>query len=147
VTAPRDDGDLLLHATTVAVDGRAVLIAGPSGSGKSDLALRLIDGGAVLVADDQTLLRRRGAALLARSPATIAGRIEVRGLGIVTVPHLDEAPVALHVDLVDPTAIERLPLPETRVILGVPVPILRLAPFQASAAAKLRLAAMRVARQ
>ena len=147
MTAPTEDGDLLLHATTVALDGRGVLIGGPSGSGKSDLALRLIDGGAILVSDDQTLVRRRGAALLARAPATIAGLIEVRGIGIVTMPHLDEASIALHVELVDPLVIERLPPPDIRVILGVPVPVLRLAPFQASAAAKLRLAAMRLARQ
>jgi len=147
VTPVPDDSELLLHATTVALDGRAILITGPSGSGQSDLARRLIDGGARLVADDQTLVRRRGTILVARAPATIAGRIEVRGIGIVTVPDLDEAPLGLQVDLVAAATIERLPEPEMRSILGVPVPVLRLAPFEASAAAKLRLAAMRLARQ
>ena len=69
-----------LHATAVAIGGVAVLIEGPSGSGKSDLALRLIDRGAVLISDDQTLLIRAGSRLLARPPQTIAGKLEVRGV-------------------------------------------------------------------
>ena len=100
-----------VHGTTVALDGAGVLIRGPSGSGKSDLALRLIDAGARLVADDQTELWRRGEAVLARSPATIAGQIEVRGIGILSLPHLDEVPLRLVVDLIAPDAVERLPEP------------------------------------
>ena len=79
---------ILLHATAVAIDGRAVLLRGPSGSGKSDLALRLIDAGARLVADDQSELSRRGDVLMVRAPATIAGLIEVRGLGILRLDAL-----------------------------------------------------------
>jgi len=72
-----------LHASTVALDGRAVLISGPSGSGKSDLALRLLDRGFILVSDDQTIVRKDGGHLVAGAPPTIAGKLEVRGIGIV----------------------------------------------------------------
>src|SRR5712691_5925657 len=100
---------LLIHATAVAIDGHAVLLRGPSGCGKSDLGLRLIDAGGRLVADDQSELWRRGDALFVRAPATIAGLLEVRGVGIVRLDALDEAPVALIADLVEPEKIERLP--------------------------------------
>ncbi len=80
---------LLVHATAVAIEGEAVLLRGPSGSGKSDLALRLIDGGAQLVADDQTLLRRAGGRVLASAPPAIAGLLEVRGVGVVRVEAAD----------------------------------------------------------
>ena len=131
---------LLIHATAVAIDGEAVLLRGPPGAGKSDLALRLIDGGARLISDDQAVLRRRDAQILVRAPATIAGLIEVRGLGILRIDPLDEAPLALVVDLVSPAQIERLPEPRSERILGVAIPLIALAPFAASAAAKLRLA-------
>jgi HPr kinase/phosphorylase len=131
---------LLLHATAVAIDGRALLLRGVPGSGKSDLALRLIDAGACLVADDQSELDRRGDALFVRAPATIAGLIEVRGVGIMRLDALPEAPVALIVDLVPAENVERLPAPRTETILGVVLPLIAVAPFEASAAAKLRLA-------
>ena len=76
---------LLVHGTVVAIEGEAMLLRGPPGAGKSDLALRLIDGGARLVADDQALLRRADNQVLARAPAAIAGLIEVRGVGILRV--------------------------------------------------------------
>ena len=72
-----------VHASTVALDGRAVLISGPSGSGKSDLALRLLDRGFALVSDDQTVVKKQGDALLASAPPSIAGKMEVRGIGIL----------------------------------------------------------------
>ena len=131
---------MLLHATAVAIDGRAVLLSGPSGSGKSDLALRLIDAGARLVADDQSELRREGDLLLARAPATIAGLFEVRGLGILRLDALAEAPVGLVADLMAAERIDRLPPRRAEMILGVAVPLIGIAPFEASAAAKLRLA-------
>ncbi|MDI1295188.1 MAG: HPr kinase/phosphatase C-terminal domain-containing protein [bacterium] len=128
-----------LHATSVAIDGRVALLCGPSGAGKSDLALRLIDRGAVLVSDDYTLLKRVDGRLVATSPATIAGRMEVRGIGIVTMPHVADAPVALLVELMD--LIERMPLdPLHRSIAGVSVPIIRVAPREASAPIKVELA-------
>lgn len=135
-----------MHATAVAIDRRAVLLRGPSGSGKSDLALRLIDAGALLVADDQSELRRRGDILLARAPPTIAGLFEVRGLGIVRFDALAEAPVGLIADLVGPDRIERLPPSRTETILGVAVPVIDISPLEASAAAKLRLALRTLAR-
>ena len=131
---------LRLHATAVAIDGKAVLLRGPSGSGKSDLALRLIDAGARLVADDQSELRRHRDDLRVRAPATIAGLFEVRGIGILRLDTLTEAPVRLIADLVGDDRIERLPSRRTVAILGIAVPLIEIAPFEASAAAKLRLA-------
>jgi HPr kinase/phosphorylase len=130
---------LLVHATAVAIKGRALLLRGPSGSGKSDLALRLIDAGARLVADDQSELWRRGDSVIVRAPATIAGLLEVRGVGLFRLDALAEAPLALIVDLVPPDAVERLPARQTATILGVVLPLIAAAPFEASAAAKLRL--------
>jgi HPr kinase/phosphorylase len=132
--------NLLVHATAVAIDGGAVLLRGPPGCGKSDLALRLIDGGARLIADDQARLLRREGHILVRAPTTIAGLIEVRGIGILRVDPLDEVRLALVVDLVPAAQIERLPEPRFETILGLAIPLLALAPFEASAAAKLRLA-------
>ncbi|HEY1795738.1 MAG TPA: serine/threonine protein kinase [Stellaceae bacterium] len=133
-------GSLLVHATAVAVDGKAVLLRGPSGAGKSDLGLRLIDAGGCLVSDDQSELRRDGDRVLVRAPAAIQGLIEVRGVGIVRLPALSDAPLALIVDLVAPDRVERLPPPRREPILGVDVPVVALAPFEASAVAKLRAA-------
>jgi HPr kinase/phosphorylase len=133
-------GPLLLHATSVAIDGHAVLLRGAPGSGKSDLALRLIDAGARLIADDQSELSRRGDAIIVSAPASIAGLIEVRGVGIVRLDVLAEAPVALIADLVPAEKIERLPKPQTETILGVALPLIALSPFEPSASAKLRLA-------
>jgi HPr kinase/phosphorylase len=131
---------LLLHATAVAIDGRALLLRGASGSGKSDLALRLIDAGARLVADDQSELYRQGDRVIVRAPATIAGLLEVRGIGILRLDALSEAPVALIVDLVPAENLERLPARQTETILGLALPLVAVMPFDASAAAKLRLA-------
>ena len=131
---------LLIHASAVAIDGQAVLLRGPPGAGKSDLALRLIDGGARLISDDQAALRRQGANVVVCAPATIVGLIEVRGLGILRIDPVDEAPLGLLVDLVSSVEVERLPDPRWETILGIPIPLIALAPFEASAAAKLRLA-------
>ncbi|MCZ6861202.1 MAG: HPr kinase/phosphatase C-terminal domain-containing protein [Alphaproteobacteria bacterium] len=133
-----------IQGTCVAVDGAGVLLRGSSGSGKSDLALRLIDGGAFLVADDLTRLVREGEGLVALAPERLAGRIEARGLGIVAVPHIARAPLVLIVDLVAPEAIERLPEAITHNYLGLTVPLIRLNAFEASAPAKVRLAARHV---
>src|SRR5690348_171639 len=130
---------VLVHGTTVALEGVGVLLRGPPGSGKSDLALRLIDGGARLVADDQTELHRDGAAVVASAPPPIAGRMEVRGVGILDLPSAASAPLALVVDLVA-AGIDRLPEPTHCRYLDCSLPLLRLAPFEASAAAKLRVA-------
>ena len=131
---------ILVHGTTVALEGAGVLLRGPSGSGKSDLALRLIDGGARLVADDQTELTRAADGVIARSPASIAGRMEVRGLGILRVPTVPGAPLRLVIDLVAPDRVERLPEPQFCEYLQCSLPLLALAPLEASAPAKIRLA-------
>ena len=131
---------LLVHATAIAMEGDAVLLRGPPGAGKSDLALRLIEGGARLLADDQTLLRRVDNHVLVRAPAAIAGLIEVRGVGVVRVDSLEEAPLALVVDLVPSAQVERIPDSRLEMVLGLAIPVIALAPFEASAAAKLRLA-------
>lgn len=128
-----------LHVSCVAVDGRAVLIEGAPGMGKSDLALRLIDRGATLVSDDYTLLQRAGRDLIASPPDTIAGQIEVRGLGILTMPYVDKVPVALLVRLTD--APERMPLAdEVRRIAGLDIREVAVDPRSASAAIKVELA-------
>ena len=131
------------HATSVVIDGRVLLIAGPSGSGKSDLALRLIDRGALLLSDDYTRLERRGDALIATPPPAIAGKIEVRGVGIVEMAFASEGLVALLVDL--DAEVERLPEAPlaTRRLEQVDIPVLALSPFDASAAIKAELALIR----
>ena len=134
------DDAILVHATAVAVGEHAVLLRGPSGSGKSDLALRLIDAGARLVADDQTRLWREGDAVFLRAPQPIAGLIEVRGVGIVRMTPLPRAGLALIADLVAPQHVERLPEPSSETIFGLAIPLVAIAPFEASAPAKLRLA-------
>ncbi len=128
-----------LHASTVSIDGQGVLITGLSGSGKSDLALRLIDRGAVLVSDDYTILTRSGDDLLASAPSTIRGRMEVRGVGLIAMPCADHIPARLIVSLDEP--VTRLPDGrETRVILGVALPVAPFAAFEASTPIKVELA-------
>ncbi len=128
-----------LHATSVAINGRVVLLRGPSGSGKSDLALRLIDRGAALVSDDYTLVKRVDGRLIATAPDTIRGKMEVRGIGIVAMAALSDAPVALIADLFDP--VDRMPLePVHRNVAGIDVPVVKIAPFEASAPIKVELA-------
>ena len=131
-----------IHATAVAVAGHAVLLVGPPGSGKSDLALRLIDRGAVLVADDRVIVARDRHRVTASPPSTLAGLIEVRGVGIVAAPHVAGVTVALVVDLAEPPA--RLPEPATRDLAGVAVPCVALAAFEASAPVKVEQALARV---
>jgi serine kinase of HPr protein (carbohydrate metabolism regulator) len=136
---PRPLSSETVHASAVAIDGRAVLIGGRPGAGKSDLALRLIDRGATLIADDYTLVRRTEGRAFAAAPDTIAGKIEVRGLGIVDMPVAREVPVALLVDL--DHAPERMPEPgATLTIAGVAIPVLHLAGLEASAPIKVELA-------
>lgn len=135
-----------VHASCVELAGAGVLLRGASGSGKSDLALRLIDEGARLVADDRTDLTAEEGQLVAAPPAAIAGKIEVRGVGIVTLPHIARTRVGLAVDLVAVDEVERLPLPRHCSYLGVELPLIAVAPFECSAPAKLRLAAREAAR-
>jgi serine kinase of HPr protein (carbohydrate metabolism regulator) len=128
-----------VHASTVAIDGRAVLITGASGAGKSDLALRLLDRGFTLVSDDQTIVKRDDSRLIASAPSTIAGKLEVRGIGIIEMEHLDNVPVALLVELT--SDIQRLPDDSReRPILGVRLPLISIDAMTASAPSKVALA-------
>lgn len=132
-----------IHATCVALPEGGVLLRGASGAGKSDLALRLIDGGARLVADDRTELSHEGDRLVARAPATIVGLIEARGVGILRLSPeqlAPEAAVVLIVDLVEAASVERLPEATREDLLGVSLRRVALAPFDASTPAKIRLA-------
>ena len=146
---------LLMHATAVALGDKVALLRGLSGAGKSDLALRFLAGetnvkqcgglGAGvgkprrLVADDQVLLTRQGEHLIARAPDTIMGRLEVRGLGIIDVPAIATGTVCVLVDLVAPSDVQRMPDERYETVLGVELPLLSLAPFEASAAIKLAI--------
>ena len=138
VPGPRLSAETL-HASTVAAEDRSVLITGPSGSGKSDLTLRLLDRGFKLVSDDQTIVKRDGDRLLATAPANIAGKLEIRGIGIVEMEYLCDVPVALVVELT--TDLHRLPDDgRERLILGLKVPLISIDALTASAPSKVALA-------
>ena len=128
------------HGTVVAFEGQGVLLRGAPGAGKSDLALRLIAIGAELVADDQVDLVAEAAGLVARVPPTIAGLIEVRGVGIRALPYRPEAVLALVVDLVGADQVERLPDSAVEQLEGCAIPRISLDPFAASTPLKLLLA-------
>ena len=148
-----DDGPELFHGTCIALGRTAALLRGPSGSGKSDLALRFLFlarrnpaalEAPILVADDQVYLTRQEGRLLARAPEAIRGKMEVRGVGIVDLKSLEQAELALVVDLVPATEVERLPEGDTTTrLLGVEVPLARLYPWEASAPIKLAVALAR----
>jgi len=128
-----------LHASSVALEGRAVLISGPSGSGKSDLTLRLLDRGFTLVSDDRTIVRKQGGRLIASAPETIMGKLEIRGVGIVEMDTVTDVPVALVVELT--SDIQRLPDDDReRLILGTGVPLISVDAMTASAPSKVALA-------
>lgn len=142
------DAHNVVHATSIALNGRGALIYGPSGSGKSDLALRclmqgsnrLVGNQAELVADDYTVLRVDSGRVFLCAPESIRDRLEVRGIGVVPVKAVEEARLVLVVELTEAQHIERLPDPRPRKeIAGVSFPVLRLAAFEASAAPKLLL--------
>ena len=151
-----DDERTLVHATAVATANvdffSCVLLAGPSGAGKSDLALRLLAwpasglGGQPfqLVADDQVLLQADGEKLIARPPKTLAGKLEVRGIGIVDLPYLEAADVHLVAELVPANQIERMPHADTTVLAGQIRPLIRLFAFEPSAPLKVALALQEV---
>jgi hypothetical protein len=133
-----------IHASCVAIGGKGVLILGESGSGKSDLALRLIDEGAKLVADDGCDLFVRAGKLSAAAPASIAGLIELRGIGIIALPHAKAVPVAMAVRL-ETRPGPRLPKPAYYVPKPSPgahakVPLIVVNASMASAGARIRTA-------
>jgi serine kinase of HPr protein (carbohydrate metabolism regulator) len=138
ISGPRLSAETV-HASTVASEGRAVLITGPSGSGKSDLTLRLLDRGFTLVSDDQTIVKKDGDKLVASAPPNIAGKLEIRGIGIVEMETVTNMPVALLVELT--SDIQRLPDDSReRPILGVSLPLVSVDAMAASAPSKVALA-------
>jgi HPr kinase/phosphorylase len=143
------------HGTAIALGSHAVLIRGAPGSGKSDLALRclamaptaLVPSPVMLVADDRVDITRTASRLEAAAPATIRGKLEVRGLGIMTVPSVERAALVLVAELVQPECIERFPDPPPETdLMGIRLPLLHLAPFEAAAPVKLLLALARTLR-
>lgn len=112
-----------LHATTVAVQGRAAVITGASGAGKSSLALQLMALGAELVSDDRTILTRDGAQIIADAPETLRGMIEARGVGILSATAAGPTPVALVIDL-EQSETRRLPDRHWFDVLDVALPCL-----------------------
>ena len=150
------DGDAgpaaIIAGTTIGRNGRGVIIRGPTGSGKSALALRALTTPMKLpgepndvtfdfVSDDQTEIRRSGGRLIARAPEAIRGLIEVRGIGIVTWPALADVAICLVVDI-SATPTERLPMPDDQTcrLLDVAVPRIDILGSEASALAKLAVA-------
>lgn len=146
---PAGTDKTIVHGTAIAIDGNAVLLRGPPGAGKSDLALRALSlpvGSDLtpafeLVADDQVAVRRDPDGLTVEAPATLKGLLEVRGIGILAVPSVGAARLVLLADLTMADRVERLPDPwPTEILLGIRLPVLRIAPFEASAPLKLALA-------
>jgi len=129
-----------VHGTSVDIAGAGILLRGASGAGKSDLALRLIDGGARLVADDQVEISLEDGIPRMRPPAAIAGMMEVRGFGLVRLDHCPDSPCVLVIDLVAAQAVDRMPEASTTPLLGQDIPLLMLYPWEVSAPAKVRLA-------
>ncbi|MBY0408065.1 MAG: HPr kinase/phosphatase C-terminal domain-containing protein [Rickettsiales bacterium] len=130
---------LFVHGACVSVNGRGVLLLGDSGCGKSDLALRLIDAGAVLVADDQVLLREEAGVVLASPAPGLQGLLEARGAGILKLDFITDAPVLLVVRLVAREAVERLPEVCFHDCLGIKLPLLSLHAFDRATEVKIRL--------
>lgn len=130
-----------IRGTAIAFEGAGVLLRGGSGAGKSDLALRLIEAGARLIADDYTMLRVREGRLFAVAPPGIRGLLEVRGVGIIRLVATEEpCPLVCAIDLVAAVDVPRFPEDARCTLLGIALPLFRLAPFEASAPAKVRLA-------
>ncbi len=131
--------DMLVHGTAVKINDRGVLLRGKSGSGKSDLALILVDRGGTLISDDQVLLAETDGTLVMEPPTSLAGLLEVRGLGIVQVPYEASMHLDLIVDLRPRTDIERLPEKQFEEYHGIKIPKITLHAFEQSTPIKIEL--------
>jgi HPr kinase/phosphorylase len=141
-----------IHASCVAIGNHGILIRGASGSGKSTLCLQLVDGQgyglgrkalrARLVADDQVKLHRRGAKLVASPPASLAGLVEIRGLGILATTFKKSVVLKLVVDLVPPAGVARLPeqIDQQTELEGIKLPRIAIATGNPAALAIVRSA-------
>ena len=128
------------QGTCIAFGEEAVLFRGPSGSGKSDLALRCIEKGADLISDDQTILCKKNQNIFASAPRTLAGKLEVRGLGIVDFPYRENASLVLVLDLINEGTVARLPKIDFVDYFDIKIPNLRILSFESSAVEKVSLA-------
>ncbi|MGY8998672.1 MAG: HPr kinase/phosphorylase [Rhodospirillales bacterium] len=128
------------HATAIAIVNAGVLIRGPSGSGKSDLALRLIDGGAALISDDRVNIEVTGSTLYLSAPTAIRNLIEVRGLGAISISAVQNIPLCLIVNLKPSAEIDRMPEAKSEPINGITIPVIDINPFEISATSKIRIA-------
>lgn len=129
-----------IHATAVSIEGQGVLLTGESGSGKSDLALRLIDRNARLVADDRCEVFAVEDQLNIAPPPQLEGMLEVRGVGIVVLQFEKTAPVSIVVEMTARDAVDRLPEALSREIEGIRLPLFKLDPFDVSAPEKVSMA-------
>ena len=127
-----------LHANCVSMNEIGILLRGPSGSGKSDLTLRLMAEGAMLVADDQVQLSDVAGSLIAKAPDKLAGKLEVRGCGILAFPRLESVTVRLVVDLVPRINVQRLPEPSSCRLSLFELPLYQLHAFDSSCPLKIK---------
>ena len=128
----------LFHASCVEFEEYGLLICGDSGSGKSDLCLRLLNSGARLVADDQTEIKNDNGRLIARCPENLRNMLEVRGIGIVETPSIPQTEIRLKLILQNKEKIDRMPSFQTEEIEGVPLPVFRMNAFENSAVLKIK---------
>ena len=127
-----------IHSTSVVIDDNGVLILGDSGSGKSDLALRLIDSGGTLISDDISICRKNSNNIYLYCPPEIKGLLEVREIGIITVPFVERIKLRLVVNLKSINN-ERFPKDSTYRILGIKIPIINIEGKNSSAVAKIKV--------
>ena len=127
-----------IHGTSIALGENGLLITGESGSGKSDLALRLIDSGATLISDDQTVCMKKETSIHLFSMEKIYGLIEIRGIGLIKVPYIENIKLRMIIQLVD-KEIDRLPKIKKKKLLGFNFPLIKIFPKEASAVAKIKL--------
>lgn len=127
-----------IHGTSVVLGENGLLITGESGSGKSDLALRLIDSGATLISDDLTICMKKETSIHLFSMEKICGLIEIRGIGLMKVPYIENIKLSMIIQLVD-KEIDRLPKIRKKKLLGLNFPLIKIFSKEASAVAKIKL--------